>query len=94
MSRKIKILSMEYEVKEVDNIEHGSDEIGRIQHLDNLILIKRGINEERKKVVLIHEIIHAIFEQLGFSEEHDNEHLINSLANSIYQVFTSNKDLI
>lgn len=89
-NNRIKILNLEFEIKEVECISHGGSQIGEINHLDQVIFIKKGLSEERKKIVLLHEILHSIFEQLGFMEEHDNEHLIDSLASSIYQILNDN----
>lgn len=50
-------------------------------------------SEDKKRVTLIHETLHALFEQLGFIEEHGNEHLIKSLSVSLYSVLLENKDL-
>jgi len=44
------------------------------------------MKKERKEEVLIHEIIHGILSHLEFAEV-DNEHLVQCLANGIYQVF-------
>lgn len=90
---KLKVLNLEYDVIEVPTIEHGSLEIGRVNHLEQKIFIKAGLSNERRKVTLIHEAIHSIFQQLGFNEEHDNEHLISSLATALYQVLNDNKKL-
>ncbi|MCM1259665.1 MAG: hypothetical protein NC182_01815 [Prevotella sp.] len=90
---KIKILNLEFEIREVECISHGGSQIGEINHIDQVILLKKGLSEERKKIVLLHEILHSIFEQLGFAEEHDNEHLIDSLASSIYQILNDNKTI-
>ena len=43
-----------------------------------------------EQVTLWHEVIHGIFSQLGFEAEAINEHLIQSLANALYQVLEEN----
>lgn len=88
---EIKILGEKYTVKEVDLIDYDAGTFGQIDHIKNVIEIKKDIPAEKKKVTLLHEILHAIFQQLGFDEEHDDEHLIKSLSASLIQVFTENK---
>lgn len=88
---KVKVLNLDFEIIEVPVIEHGSDLIGRIEHLNQKIFIQKDISEERKKIVLLHEILHSIFQQLGFVDQHDDEHLINSLSSAFYQVLKDNK---
>lgn len=89
---KIKILNLTYEIKEVPIIDHDETTMGMVSHHDQVIYIKNNLTEERKEVVLIHEIIHSIFQQLEFTEENENEHLVQSLATAIYQVFKDNVD--
>lgn len=91
MNETVKVLSQEYVIKHVDVIDKDTTVLGMIDHIENTIYIKNNLPPEKEKVTLIHEILHAIFEQLGFDDEHDNEHLIKSLSTAIYQVFQSNK---
>ena len=93
MDEFVKVLSQEYVIKHVDVIDKDTTVLGMINHIENTIYIKNNLPPEKEKVTLIHEILHAIFEQLGFDDEHDNEHLIKSLSTAIYQVFQSNKIL-
>lgn len=94
MKRQIKVFGLNYEIEEVDKIDGCKEDefiVGQIQHIQQKILIRKDLSKERKKVTLLHEIFHAIFQQLGFDEEHDNEHLINSLSTALIQVFNDNK---
>lgn len=95
---EIKIMSQSYDIEqteiiEPEIIEPGTIKLGEVNHLENLIKICSSIPEDKKKIVLLHEIFHVIFQQLGFDEEHDNEHLIDCLANSFYQVLKDNPKL-
>lgn len=87
----MKILNLYYEIIETDVIDNDNDVLGRINYITQKIYIKKGLTKEHKKIVLLHEILHSILQQLGFDEEHDNEHLIDSLSTAIYQVFNDNK---
>lgn len=91
---KIKILNLDFEVIEKECIEHGQNLIGQTLHFEQKIYILKSLSDERKKIVLLHEILHSILEQLGFEEKHDDEHLIQSLATAVYQVFKVNQDLL
>lgn len=91
--KQIKIMSQKYTMEQVPNIEVGIIKLGEVDHLSNAIKICSTLPEDKKKVVLLHEILHVIFQQLGFDEEHDNEHLIDCLSNSLYQVFDDNQEL-
>ena len=91
MNEVVKVLSQEYVIKRVDVIDKDDPILGMIDHIENVIYIKNNLTPEKEKVTLIHEILHAIFEQVGFDDEHDNEHLIKSLSTALYQVFQGNK---
>lgn len=87
----MKILNLEYKIVEQNIIDNDNDVLGRINYITQIIYIKSNLTKEHKKIVLLHEILHSILQQLGFDEEHDNEHLIDSLATAIYQVINDNK---
>ena len=91
MNQTVKVLSQEYVIKRVDVIDKDASILGMIDHIENAIYIKNNLTPEKEKVTLIHEILHAIFEQLGFDDEHDNEHLIKCLSTALYQVLQGNK---
>jgi len=89
--KKIKVLNLEYEIIELSLVDNDIDLLGQINHREQIIRIRNDISEERKKVVLLHEVLHAIFQQTGFNEEHNDEHLIESLSIALYQVFKDNE---
>lgn len=91
MNEVVKVLSQEYVIKHVDVIDKDTTVLGMINHIENTIYIKNNLPPEKEKVTLIHEILHAIFEQLGFDDEHDNEHLLKCLSTALYQVLQGNK---
>lgn len=82
----MKILSLEYEIIEEKIIDNDNDVLGGINYVTQKIHIKKTLSKEHKKIVLLHETLHSILQQLGFDEENDNEHLIDSLSTAIYQV--------
>lgn len=87
----MKILNLDYKIVEESVIDNNNDLLGRINYIDQIIYIKSTLSKEHKKIVLLHETLHSILQQLGFDEEHDNEHLIDSLSTAIYQVLQDNK---
>lgn len=91
---KIKILSQIFEVEEAA-FKDDEEELcfGEIEFEKNRILINRDTSEERKEVTLLHEILHSVFQQLGFKEENDNEHLICSLSEALMMIVKENPKL-
>ena len=82
---EIKIGSLVYIVEEVEHLDN-DDDLGCCNWQLQRIQIEKDLSQEMKEVVLIHEIIHAINNQM---EEKETEFL----AQSIYQVFKENNIL-
>ena len=89
----INVLGITYKVIQLPVITQGEAKAGEIDHFKSEIRICSELTEEHKKIVLLHEITHAILMQLGFYEEHDNENLVCSLSNSFYSIIKENKSL-
>lgn len=87
---KIRILGIDYSVREVQLINDDDTIMGLCRYQANEILIKKGLSDADKKITLIHEILHAVLGQLGFENENDNENMIKSLSTSLYLVLEEN----
>lgn len=90
---KVDILGINYQIKEENVIDENIDCLGLIEYKKQLITIKQGLKEDIRKETIIHEIIHGILEHSGRADLQKKEDLINGLSNSIYQVFSRNKEL-
>lgn len=90
---EVNILGRTYKVIYTPVISQGEAKAGEIDHFKSTIKICSELDDDHKKIVLLHEALHAILMQLGFYEEHDNENLICSLSTSIYQLIKDNKSL-
>lgn len=87
---ELNILGSTYKVDFVDSISRDELRLGETDYLNQTIKILSGLHSDLETVTLIHEILHVIFNQLEFVEE-NNEHLVQSLATSLYQVFSENE---
>lgn len=67
---------------------------GEIDYLNQKIELEEALTNEKLNVVLLHEILHGIFETLGFASENADEHLVQSLATAIYKMLADNKDTL
>lgn len=56
------------------------------------IKVTTTIPEEHQKIILIHEILHALFANAHLPTE-DEELIVSALANGLYGVFKSNPKL-
>lgn len=91
---EIDILGVTYKVIEVEQVDKTNYLVdGEINYDKQTISIKKDLLNERKTEILWHEIIHGICEHLQIEEIQKDEHLVQCLGNSIYQVLLRNKTI-
>ena len=89
MIKKINILGVEYTVLEVEVVNKEEPRKGEINFLTNEIRIDRQMPISLKEQVLMHEILHAVFELLGMEKLAMNERNVQSIATALHQVFAT-----
>ena len=89
MIEKIDILGVEYTVSEVDVVNKEELRKGEINFLTNEIRIDKGMPSTLKEQVLMHEILHAVFELLGMEKLAMNERKVQSIATALHHVFAT-----
>lgn len=89
MLREINILGCIYTVEEVDIVDRNDPKKGEINFLTNCIRIDKNLPESSKEQVLMHEILHATFDLLGYYDDAENEEKVQGLATALHQIFTS-----
>lgn len=86
----LNILGVSYEVVEVPIVSRDEFLKGKIDFTANTIYIDENLTREAKNQVLMHEIIHAICDLLGFYGINDDESRVQGLATAIHQLFRDN----
>ena len=89
MISSVNILGVIYTVEEVDVGNKVEPRRGEINYLTNEIKIDKNMPLSLKKQVLMHEILHAVFDLLGLDELTENENLVQSIATALHQIFTA-----
>lgn len=84
LPKSVDIMGLIYSVEEVDIVNKFFPRNGEIDFQSQIIKIDKGLTEDRKAVVLIHEVLHGELEALGLSEISDNENMVQSLAIALY----------
>lgn len=87
--RNINILGVIYQVQEVDTVNKTEPRRGEINFLTNEIRIDRNMTESLKEQVLMHEILHAIFDLLGLDDLGEDEKTVQSIATALHHVFST-----
>lgn len=85
----INVCGVKYYVMQAEEVDNDPSCLGICIYRESLIQIKRGLSTERKKQVLVHELLHAMMYEAGY-EEHDEE-LVKNLSVVINQVVSQNE---
>ena len=89
VKRSINILGLNYTIEEVDTVNKFEPRKGEINYLSNEIRIDKNMPEDLKNQVLMHEILHAVFELLGMRELAEDEDKVQSIATALHLVFST-----
>ena len=82
----VDILGIPYEVV-TEDMEDGED--GCISPRKQRITLREGMCDEKRTQVYLHELVHGILDQLGYSELYEDERLVQGLAIGLHQAFRS-----
>lgn len=85
---KINVCGINYKIKKVNELDNDPNCLGLCIYHESLILLKSNLSYERKKQVLVHELLHAMLYESGYTE-HD-EQLVNNLSICLNQVINHN----
>lgn len=86
---KLNILGVTYTIKEVEVVSKEELRKGEINFLKCEIRIDRELPKSAKEQVLMHEILHAIFDLIGLPELVQDENKVQSIATALHHVFTT-----
>lgn len=94
MVDKIKVGSVVYDVEEVEFVEINGNKnyMGKCDYHNTKIEILSSLSEERKKDVLVHELVHAIFDEAGFDDQ--DEDIVNRFGKVLCRVLIDNSKII
>ena len=84
---------IEYDVTEEDRIlnSQNQDLLGQIFYERGTLKVLKDIKEDVKRTVLLHEIIHGVFDNAGM-RDHD-ERVIDVLSHGLVMVLMDNPDV-
>lgn len=89
LPEKVTILGLEYKVEEVEVVDRQEALWGEIDYENLSIRIDVGLSEARKQQTLLHEIMHGILEELGYSELNEDETAVRGIAAALYCILKS-----
>ncbi len=89
LPEKVNLLGINYKIEEVEVVNKNTPCDGEINYQSLEIRIDKGLADEKKAQVLMHEILHGLFESLGLAELRDDEKAVQSLATALYHLFST-----
>lgn len=91
MLNDINVAGINYKVELKESVEVNEDKnyYGVCRLKDATIEISSSVNEQRQEQTLIHELMHAIFNEAGIEIE-DEEDIVNRSSLVLYQVLKDN----
>lgn len=97
---KIKILGFDWTVETNKDIAYQGNCYGSTHHASQKIFLEplTGVSEQKRNQVFIHELMHAIWWQMGLCETYKEnkkieEELVTILSQGLYQVLNDNNML-
>lgn len=92
MLKEIKIMGIPFKIVEKPVVCKGESGLtrGAVDFSNDTIEIDEELTPERKEQVLIHEILHAIFDSIGDEELTKDEKTVQSLSAALHCVIKEN----
>ena len=90
MIKQINILGVSYTIEEVDTVNKTNPRRGEINYLTNEIKTDKNMPASLKEQVLMHEILHAVFDLIGLDKLSEDEKKVQSIATALHHVFSYN----
>ena len=87
--KELDILGVKFTVEEVEVVNKFEARKGEINYLTNEIRIDKSMPVSLKNQTLMHEILHAIFDLLGYQGLAEDEEKVQGIATALHQIFTS-----
>jgi Zn-dependent peptidase ImmA (M78 family) len=72
LPNKVDVAGLTYEVIEVEGILERFNTLGQINYHKGIIELDSSLSESRKQQTLVHELLHACFNEAGFNEQDED----------------------
>lgn len=85
--------AQKWTVKFTDELLASDDEFGSCNTVTNTIVLdgSKCIPDSRKEATFLHELLHAILNEMGHAELFKDEQFIDTLSTFLHQALTSSK---
>lgn len=95
LPKSVRVFGIPYTIEKHDRITvDGQNADGSVTYNTALIEIVDGMPLEVERVVVMHEVLHAMFKAQGQNEYRSDENLIEAVAHGVVQVIRDNPLLL
>lgn len=85
----VSILGLDFAVVRSPGVSREALADGMIDHDSQTITLYDGLSGPKADQVLLHEVVHGVLDQLGYSEQSEDERLVQGLAVGLHQAVLS-----
>ena len=91
---KIKVGFLTYKVEAIPKeVADAKGVYGYVNHTKQIIRVDEELSAERYKEVLLHEILHTVYNMWGINDGEQEEEIVNKMGNGLATVFRDNPKL-
>lgn len=92
---KVKILGFEWTIKTDKHVANEGQCYGSTHHSSQTIFLEPDLSQQHREQVFLHEMLHAIFWQMGLGKEDKippglEEKIVSALSSGLYVVLKDN----
>lgn len=91
--KNVKILNINYGIEPTLVISKDYSIVGKIDYQEQKIYVRSDLLKDRLKDAILHEIVHGILEQLGYSNLNDDEQFVTAFTTALLKVMQDNGEL-
>jgi Zn-dependent peptidase ImmA (M78 family) len=85
--KTINLLGVEIAVKETDVVNKYEPRKGEYDYLTATITLDKNMTVSMKNNTLMHELLHAMFDLLGYDDLRDDEQKVQAIASALSELF-------
>jgi len=99
--KKIKLFGCDYEIRQLEQVDENDSNLGLCLVDEGVIKIvsskskgKKGerFSEQKRKQVLLHELVHLMFYAIGEEDLYENEKIVDNMANCLMEIIPQLED--
>lgn len=88
--KKFQIFGETYKVKQLVKVDK-ADSWGEHNASDNVIKLKKSLQQDQKEQTYLHEVVHTILTHLSYEKLNNDEKFVDTFAKALHQILITSK---